>query len=427
MVFQCPQFDPVPMIIHFFVFFKKNVIFTAGSTFCALVSGQLMQKMMMKCNTVKSRLESTQHSCLRSISAVILRFGTHKTRPLTDSRNPPRGTLKPSQVLASIDLVQLCFMESFRGWIIYIWVMKTVLSTTEDAHRQKKQCPCGAVGVGTPGAQLQPGRVGSCLTPLHIHRRGERMISATRTELLTCKSRWVRVDARKDGRKQYCLWLDYWFMKISLNSGSPLFPWQHHTAGESVSAPIRLVTAAEDRVRASQIIKSLMLAQCYWLMVHCVSWAADSEAFIFHQSCAAIRWGFQPREGAAATLCWENFCFQQVESFKVNKWNANERETFPGGKGSPQNHIGLNSNGNFFDHQVWLSDTHLGDCQWWGGGFHLNPVNHYNGHINIAPRWWHFYDAVVMRQNSYQTSSAWWDQSFLPAFMLDSTFILRLV
>lgn len=153
MVFQCPQFDPVPIIIDFFVFFKKNVIFTAGSTFCALASGQLMQKMMMKCNTVKSRLEPTQHSCLRSISAVILRFGTHKTRPLTHSRNPPRGTLKPSQVLPSIDPVQLCFMESFRGWIIYIWVMNTVLSTTEDAHRQKKkQCPCGAVGVGTPGA-----------------------------------------------------------------------------------------------------------------------------------------------------------------------------------------------------------------------------------------------------------------------------------
>lgn len=71
------------------------------------------------------------------------------------------------------------------------------------------------------------------------------------------------------------------------------FPWQHHTAGEAVSAPIRLVTAAEDRVRASQIIKSLLLAQCYWLMVHCVSWAADSEAFIFHRSCAAIRWRFQ--------------------------------------------------------------------------------------------------------------------------------------
>lgn len=97
---------------------------------------------------VKSRL----HSCLRSISAVILRLGTHKTRPLTHSRNPPRGTLKPSQVLASIDPVQFCFMESFRGWIIYIWVMNTGLSTTEDAHRQKKQCPCGAVGVGTPGA-----------------------------------------------------------------------------------------------------------------------------------------------------------------------------------------------------------------------------------------------------------------------------------
>lgn len=42
-----------------------------------------------------------------------------------------------------------------------------------------------------------------------------------------------------------------------------LFLWQQHTAGESVPAPIRLVTTVEGRVGALQIIKSLMLAQCY--------------------------------------------------------------------------------------------------------------------------------------------------------------------
>lgn len=231
------------------------------------------------------------------------------------------------------------------------------------SQTKKKAVPLWSRRCGNArGTQLQPGRVGSCLTPLHIHRRGESMISATRAELLTCRSRWVRVDARKEGRKQYCLWLDYWFMKISLNSGSPLFPWQHHPAGESVSAPIRLVTAAEDRVRASQIIKSLMLAQCYWLMVHCVSWAADSEAFIFHRSCAAIRWGFQPREQRISAS--NRLIVSSLTSEMLTKGKH-----FPAEKGPPQNRTGLNPNGNFFDHHAWLSDTHLGDCQWWGVSF----------------------------------------------------------
>lgn len=87
-------------------------------------------------------------------------------------------------------------------------------------------------------------------------------------------------------------------------------------------------------------------------MVQCVSWAADSEAFIFHQSCAAIRGGFQPGEGAAATVL--GGLLLPTGSYRFNKSNANER-------GHPR--IGLNLSGNFFDHQAWLSDTHLGDCQ----------------------------------------------------------------
>ena len=46
-------------------------------------------------------------------------------------------------------------------------------------------------------------------------------------------------------------------MKISLTSLSALFLGQHHTAGESVSTPIRFVTTVGDRVRALQIIKTL--------------------------------------------------------------------------------------------------------------------------------------------------------------------------
>lgn len=54
-------------------------------------------------------------------------------------------------------------------------------------------------------------------------------------------------------------------MKISLTSISSLFLCQHCTAGEAVSAPIRLVTVVGDQVRASQIIKTLMLSaiDCY--------------------------------------------------------------------------------------------------------------------------------------------------------------------
>ena len=63
-------------------------------------------------------------------------------------------------------------------------------------------------------------------------------------------------------------------MKISLTSLSSLFLWQLRTAGECVSAPIRLVTTVGDRVRASQIIKTLMLAQCYWSLPRSISWAA---------------------------------------------------------------------------------------------------------------------------------------------------------
>lgn len=62
----------------------------------------------MKCDMVKLRLELTQQSSLRSISAVILRFGTHKTRPLTHSKSPPTGTL---QLLATIDPVHFCFIQ----------------------------------------------------------------------------------------------------------------------------------------------------------------------------------------------------------------------------------------------------------------------------------------------------------------------------
>lgn len=68
---------------------------------------------------------------------------------------------------------------------------------------------------------------------------------------------------------------NYWFMKIFLTSLSSLILWQHHTAWESVSAPIRLVTTVGDRVRALQIIKTLMLAQCYWLFLYSISWAAQ--------------------------------------------------------------------------------------------------------------------------------------------------------
>lgn len=130
-----------------------------------------MQK-MMKCDMVKLRLELTQHSSLRSISAVILWFGTHKTQPLTSWKSPPRGTLR---LLASIDPVQFCFMESFRGWIIYIWVINTVCNRGCSPMSWTKKFPF----------------LLSCLTPLHIHRKKKTMMSATRAEVMTCRFRWA--------------------------------------------------------------------------------------------------------------------------------------------------------------------------------------------------------------------------------------------
>lgn len=78
-----------------------------------------------------------------------------------------------------------------------------------------------------------------------------------------------------DGKEEVKLCVTgYWFMKIFLTSLSSLFLWQHHAAGESVSAPIRSVTTVGDQVRASQIIKNSVLAQGYWLLLYTISWAA---------------------------------------------------------------------------------------------------------------------------------------------------------
>lgn len=159
-----------------------------------------MQK-MMKCDMVKLRLELTQHSSLRSISAVILWFGTHKTQPLTSWKSPPRGTLR---LLAIIDPVQFCFMESFRGWIIYICVINTVCNRGCSPTSWTKKFPF----------------LRSCLTPLHIHRKKKTMMSATRAEVMTCRFRWA---VCTHGWKQNCHWIAYWFMKISLTSRSLSF------------------------------------------------------------------------------------------------------------------------------------------------------------------------------------------------------------
>lgn len=149
------------------------------------------------------------------------------------------------------------------------------------------------------------------------------MMSATRAEAMTCRFRWaVWTQWCTGGKSKWpltCLLIyedvsDFWLS----------FPGRNHPAGESVLTPIRLVTAAEDRVRASQITKSLMLAQCYWLMLLCVSWAADSEAFFFHWSHAVIHRRFTTCEPAVGTLRLENFSFEQVTFF----WGVNSDSHF---------------------------------------------------------------------------------------------------
>lgn len=145
---------------------------------------------------------------------------------------------------------------------------------------------------------------------------------------MTCRFRWPTWTHRWKGGSKFAfdvpidLWRSLWLLG--------LFPWQHHTAGKSVSAPIRLVTAVEDRVRASQIIKSLMLAQCYWLILHCVSWAADSKVFIFYRSHAVIHRRFTMCELAVGTLHLESFSFKQVQGQRFYKLNANKRLFFCG-------------------------------------------------------------------------------------------------
>lgn len=59
-------------------------------------------------------------------------------------------------------------------------------------------------------------------------------------------------------------------------------------------------------------------------MLHCVSRAADSEAFIFHRSCAVIRGGFKMSE-PAVNLPLESFCIQRVDGQKFYKLNADKR------------------------------------------------------------------------------------------------------